>query len=291
MKFTAAAALLAATTLTLPASQAQADPTSYHIMRPQGKLAHLQHPPKAATVVYFGGPVVSTVNVVAVLWGSKLPAATKTNIGPFLQSIVNSTFVDQLAQYSTVGITGTNGDPGTGQTITRGTYGGLVTITPANKSTTLTDKAITTELQAQIAAGKLPAANLNTLYMIYFPASITITIDGATSCIDFGAYHESVSATNVPTNIFYGVMPACGGFSSITVASSHEFAEAVTDPLPTPGSHPAYPQAWNDATGDEIADLCEGSNTTLVTKAKTYSIQEVYNNSKNACATGKFTSP
>jgi len=290
MKFAiTAASLLTAASLAL--SPALADPTAYHIMRPASKIARGGHP-RAATVLYFGGPVISTVNVVGVLWGSKVPATTKSNIGPFLQSIVNSTFVDQLKQYSTVGITGTNGDPGTNQTIARGTYAGLVTITPKNKATKLTDALVTAELQAQIAAGVLPAANLNTLYMIYFPSNITITLDGLTSCIDFGAYHESVSATVTPNNVFYGVMPACGGgFASITVASSHEFAEAVTDPLPTPGSNPAYPQAWNDSMGDEIADLCEGNNTRLTTKTKTYTIQEVFNNSKNACATGKFTSP
>ena len=42
---------------------------------------------------------------------------------------------------------------------------------------------------------------------------------------------------------------------------------------------------------EKFAAFLDGNVQTLVTKAKTYSIQEVYNNSKNACATGKFTSP
>ena len=147
-------------------------------------------------------------------------------------------------------------------------------------------------MKAQIAAGKLPAANLNTLYMIYFPPGITITLGGGQSCSSFGAYHEAVSSTVTPNNVFYGVMPDCGGgFATITVVSSHEFAEAISDAIPTPGTHPAYPQAWNTANGYEIGDLCEGHDTTLTGAGETYTVQEVFTNSTNACATGKFTSP
>ena len=185
-----------------------------------------------------------------------------------------------------------NGHPGTNQTITRGFFRGKVRITPSNSSKTLSDGDIRTELHAQIAAGALPAADLNTLYMIYFPADITITLGGGRSCTSFGAYHEAISSTVTPSNVFYGVMPDCGGgFSSITVASSHEFAEAVTDAIPTPGSHPAYPQAWNTANGFEIGDLCEGHDTTLAGGGETYTVQEVFTNSTNACATGNFTNP
>jgi len=291
------AGLFAASCLAAPI--AHADDANYHMMKPLKSVIHTPHARAAATpharaaatMLYFGGPVISKVNVVAVMWGANVPKATATGIGPFLAGLVNSTFVDQLSDYDTVGITAQNGDPGTGQTISRGSFAGVITITPANKATTLTDKQVTTELAAQIASGALPAANLNTLYMIYFPSSITIKLGSATSCVDFGAYHESVSATETPSNIFYGVMPACGAFASITYASSHEFAEAVTDPLPTPGSHPAFPQAWNDKGGNEIGDLCEGDNAKLVTKSKTYAITQVFNNTKGACQPGKFTSP
>ena len=87
-------------------------------------------------------------------------------------------------------------------------------------------------------------------------------------------------------------MPDCsGGFSYVTSVSSHEFSEAITDAIPTPGSNPAFPQAWNDANGNEIGDLCEGHDTTLTAGSRTYTVQEVFTNDTNACATGKFTSP
>ena len=100
------------------------------------------------------------------------------------------------------------------------------------------------------------------------------------------------SPGTVGNNVFYGVMPDCnGGFVEQTVSSSHEFAEALTDGIPTPGSHPAYPQAWNTSDGEEIADLCEGTRTTLTAGSKSYKIQQVFLNTTKACGKGAFHSP
>src|SRR5206468_4133529 len=84
------------------------------------------------------------------------------------------------------------------------------------------------------------------------------------------AYHEGFnSKSGAP--IFYGVMPVCGGFGcgfgnafdNLTIVSSHEALEAITDPFPTPGDKPAYPQAWNTTDGQEIADLCQSVSGTV----------------------------
>jgi len=284
------AALAGSLSLALPAAAAP-DGTAYHLYRPGLLSAPAGAPRSAPTMLYYAGPVIASVKVAVVLWGAGVPKSTTSAIAPFFKAMVNSTYVDQLAQYST-NITGVNGMMGTDQTIIRGSFRGKFRITPSNGSKSLTDGDVRTELKAQIAAGKLPAANLNTLYMIYFPADITITLGGGRSCSSFGAYHEAVSSTVTPSNIFYGVMPDCGGgFPTITVVSSHEFAEAITDAIPTPGTHPAYPQAWNTSNGYEIGDLCEGHDTTLTGGGETYTVQEVFTNSTNACATGSFTSP
>jgi hypothetical protein len=275
--------------LALPAFGDEPDAGVYHVYRP--KLRVPAPPPAAATMLYYAGPVISSVKLAVVFWGAGVPKTTTTRIGPFFSALVNSTYVDQLAQYDTH-ITGVNGKKGTDQSIVRGSYLGAFRITPADTAKTLTDAAVQKEVKAQITAGALPAADTDTLYMIYFPSNITITLDGMTSCVDFGAYHEARYGKITDKNIFYGVVPECGGgFSAITFASSHEFAEAVSDAIPTPGSHPKYPQAWNTSDGYEIADLCEGDSTTLTAAGKTYVITEVFDNARNACATGKFTSP
>jgi hypothetical protein len=239
----------------------------------------------SGSVKYFGGPVIANVKVVSVIWGSNVARATVVRIGPFLSALVNSNFVDQLGQYSTTILYGTQ------QTIVRGRFLGQVRITPYDKYPTVNDRAIQVELQKQIAAGRLPKADANTLYMIYFPFNVTDKSLGG-SCVKYEAYHASSSATVQPGNLYYTVMPDCGlGFDELTIASSHEFAEAVTDQIPTPGTQPAYPQAWNTANGYEIADLCEGTKTTLTAGTRRYYVQQVYLDSIAACAKGKFTSP
>ena len=290
--------ILALAGLTLGAASVDAgaaDSGSYHIFPMSGLLAtHPSANPRSRnatqTMLYYGGPVLPKIRVVSVIWGNDVNKVTVTNIGPFFSGLVNSTFVDQLKQYST-NLTAVNGQAGTRQTIGRGTFKGQYKITPIHKRTSLTDAAVQYELRAQIAAGHLPAANQNTLYMVYFPSYITITAGKLVSCRDFAAYH-SASPTTVGSNLFYGVMPDCGlGFAAHTISSAHEFAEALTDGIPTPGSHPAYPQAWNTSGGYEIGDLCEGTRSTLVANAKRYTIQQVFLNSTKACSTGTYHSP
>jgi hypothetical protein len=282
-------ALAAAIGIAAPALAAPTSGRAYHMFRTNQHI-DLQAP-AAKTMLYYAGPVLSSGKVAAVIWGKGVAKATVKGIGPFLAAIVNSTFVDQLAQYST-NIKGVNGMQGTNQTIGRGSFLGKFHITPANKSKTLTDAQVQTEIEHQIAIGALPKNDTDTLYMTYFPADITISLDGSLSCQAFGGYHEATINSIDPNNVFYAVMPDCGGgFPEQTIVSSHEFAEATTDSIPTPGTNPAFPQAWNTSNGYEIGDLCEGNDTTLTAAKKVYSIQEIFTNSTNACATGKFTSP
>ena len=288
------------TTAALTALALSLCPPMSAIAAPQGKAYHIYQPnlfPKASapaqtSMLYYGGPVISTTKVVVVLWGPKVPKGTTSIVKPFFKALTNSTYVDQMSQYSTVGITGVNGDPGTNQTIARGGFRGKFVITPVNKNTNLTDADVQTELEGQISAKNLPKADLNTLYMIYFPAGIVITLDGLRSCASFGAYHEAVSSNVTPKNIFYGVMPDCGyNPAQMTSVSSHEFAEATTDAIPTPGSNPAFPQAWNTSDGYEIGDLCESSQGKLTAGGQTFTVQQVFLNTTHACSTGNYTSP
>ena len=272
----------------LLAGQAVASEPHVHLYRPS---IHPESAKAGLTMQYFGGPVLSAVKVEVVFWGPSVAPATVAGISGFLGALANSTYVDQLAQYAT-NRTGVNGHVGTNQKIGRGRVIGTVAITPVNTSTTLTDAAVRGELLHQITTGKLPQRDPNILYLVYFPAGTTIKLGSSTSCVQFGAYHGATPGKVGKSNLFYGVMPDCGGgFVSQTVVSSHEFAEAVSDAIPTPGSSPAYPQAWNDAGGNEIGDLCEGSNATLTTPTRSYGVQEIFTNSTNACAAGNFVSP
>jgi hypothetical protein len=241
---------------------------------------------------YFGGTVFSSVEVVSVIWGSNVNSQTVAAMPGFLKAIVNSTFLDMIGEYSTKGVKTVNGHKSSNQTINRGTFYGQVQITPKNQNTTITNKDVWKELQYQIAQGILPTQSPNMLYMIYFPSNVTIEAFGLTSCQAFGAYHFASSKRPSKTNIFYGVMPDCGySVDSHEIVSAHEFGEATTDNIPTPGSNPKFPQAWNNSAGYEIGDLCEGTQGELVTKKTTYYVQQLYLNSTGGCSTGNYKSP
>ena len=250
----------------------------------------------AGKVLYYGGPVISHAKVIAVFWGASVAAETQSKIGPFYANMLDSTYMDWLNEYAT-NVTAVDGRKGTNQTIGRGSYAGSVTITPANTATDLTDAMVQAELDAQIAAGKLPPADADSLYMIYFPAGVSISIEGQKSCSSFCAYHEGFKSARSGANVYYGVMPVCGfgcgvggsTFDSLTVVSSHECIEAVTDPFPTPGDSPAYPQAWNDPKGQEIGDLCASGNSTVTGHGITSQVQWEWANSSNACAQGPWS--
>ncbi len=242
-------------------------------------------------VRYYGGPVISQATVYVIFWGQNVDAQTRAKIGPFYANILNSGYLDWLSEYDT-NVPAVGGRAGTGQIISRGRYAGATTIIPENKSKSLSDAAIERELSAQIADGRLPPANADALYMIYFPSGISVSLpDGSLSCQDFEGYHEGFAAkSGVP--VYYGVFPDCGtGFEDLSVTSSHETLEAITDPFPTNGTHPAYPQAWNSETGDEISDLCDGVDTSYVTGpgGLVSEVEPAWSDLANACNMGPWT--
>jgi hypothetical protein len=136
--------------------------------------------------------------------------------------------------------------------------------------TTIDDTAIGAYIQAQITAKVLPPPVRNsTLYVMFYPDTTDITLQGQHSCHSFGGYHNEVQLANGDT-VPYAVLPRCGsngqlaGIDAVTSTTSHELVEASSDPYPM--SNPAYqfPEAnglaWALAGGGEIGDLCEFNN-------------------------------
>src|SRR6185436_9828622 len=132
----------------------------------------------------------------------------------------------------------------TGQTITRGTaqQGVQLQTLKVATSNTITDDnaAIGQEIIAQIDAGVLPKPTYdaqgypNTLYVAFFPDTVSIKLEGMKSCQAFGGYHYSVPYTAQAAckgqYLPYAVIPSCGATGSqLSVVVSHEMAEAVTD--------------------------------------------------------------
>ena len=292
MKFLPMLAASAAMSALMLAAPAQAFMhKNYHIF-PMG-AANGHQPAGQGDMFYYGGSVFSSVKLVSVIWNKNVLQTTQTQIPLFSAAIVDSTYLDQMQEYNTKGVIAVNGHKGTKQKIERGTYLGQFLLKPHNKSTSLTDADVQVELKHQIADGNLPPRDLNTLYMVYFPANISIDLQGSKSCQAFGAYHFATNINKLSKkNLFYSVEPECNqGLSFLTFVAAHEFAEATTDNVPTPGSNPDFPQAWNDVLGFEVGDKCSGQGK-LTSTAGSWTVTQYYLNSLHGCSTkANYTSP
>jgi hypothetical protein len=113
---------------------------------------------------------------------------------------------------------------------------------------------------------EFPAPGANTLYALFYPSTTTIYVGGLVSCDGLGSYHNSMKVPGTGTPIIYAVIFRCGrsgpsALDALTLATSHELVEAVTDPQPF--ADPAYISVDDDhavftisAGGGEVADLC-----------------------------------
>jgi hypothetical protein len=261
--------------------------------------------PAGAHLTYFGGPIISNVQVIQVLYGSgsynaQVAGSTSPTMGNFFADITSTGLITLLQQYNTP-VSG-----GTGQTFGNGTFAGLFQIVPAagNNGSTITDAQIQSELLAQINAGHLPApvldaqGNPNTLYMTYFPPGKTISQGGSNSCQagGFCAYHGTTSSLLNGHNVLYGVLPdmqagsgcatGCGSsttFGNYTSVTSHELVEAMTDAQVGIATVFGPPLAWYDMTNGEIGDICNAQQGTYVANGTSYTIQLEFSNSANNC--------
>ena len=222
-----------------------------------------------AKLTYRGGPVIPNVKVVTVFWGASVP--NQPDINAFFTAVTNSPYFDWLAEYNTPS-----------QKIGRGTLLASY-VDPVSGSSSLSDGQIAAELKKLIGAGKVPKNDGNTLYMVYFPPGVTISMGGDSSCSSFCAYHNSDSYGG--QNLYYGVMPhlggacagGCGGgteFQNLCSASSHEMIEAVTDPNVGNGD-----LAWYDDSQGEIGDICNQEEGTI----SGFNVQAEWSNKKGAC--------
>jgi hypothetical protein len=285
----AAGALLLAAAATARAAQPQVHDMS--------RGATIASAPAGAHLTYFGGRVISNVQVVQVLYGgsqsdyaSGVWNTSTPSLASFYSGVTQSPYFDWLVEYDTPSAGGTD------QVIGLGTFLGQVHITPsaANDQATISDAQIQSEIGAQLTAGSLPpptkdpAGNPNTVYMINFPRGKTIALGSNLSCQNFCAYHTTFSLG--VQSVYYAVLPdmeapsgcasGCGAnpvaFNNQTAVASHELVEQVTDPVAT--------RAWYDTTNGEIADICNAQQGAVIGRdGVTYVVEKLFSNAASDC--------
>jgi len=136
---------------------------------------------------------------------------------------------------------------------------------------TIDDAAIQTWLAGKLNGNDpaFPAATANSIYVLNYPAGVTITLGGQQSCMSFGAYHSDLAldVAHAGAYVSYAVIPRCSGGNGLTSmqnstsATSHELIEAATDPYPNHA--PAFSTVDTDHRywsrtlgGGETGDMC-----------------------------------
>jgi hypothetical protein len=195
-----------------------------------------------------------------------------SDLDRFFDFIVKSSYMDLLHEYSTASTEIQQGLRLASAHVADSEPG---TLTPSGRQ--VTDDQIRTALQGWITNHTVPATTANTLYFIYLPPNVVCLALNLQSCGSpqgFCGYHNHIG------NIYYAVIPYvnCSGcvfpgqfLDTLTEVSSHEFAEAITDP---------EANGWYDVSGDEIGDICNRQTTTL----GGFLVQTEWSNAQGACA-------
>jgi len=227
----------------------------------------LAAPVTAAKLTYRGGPLLPTVQVFNFFWGTAwqgLQAALVQEINQFFDFVLTSALMDQLAEYSVPG-----------SSIGHGSRAGAV-ILSTDPPSAIADADIQKLIQQEISSdAAVPQPTPNSLYYVFLPPGVTVTLDGSASCSNFCGYHSDINGT-----IFYAVMPypdcsGCTGtlavLDALTSTTSHELCEAITDPVPG--------QGWYDDQNGEIGDICAWKTKQL----GSYTVQLEWSNSAGSC--------
>ncbi len=140
----------------------------------------------------------------------------------------------------------------------------------------------------------MAAPDANRLYVVYVQPNAIISLDGTTSTQGLLGYHSAfagVTASGQAVDVHYAVVAYPGGsvgnttltasaFDTQTAVTSHELAEAVTDPnigYKTPG--------WYDFFRGEIGDITQNS----LTRLNGYLVQQVAGQNDQPLALTGFT--
>jgi hypothetical protein len=215
------------------------------------------------------GPIVESAEVTAVFIGSEWRrrqglSRQSNQLADFLDVIVKSALIDQLAEYNTKR-----------RTIRYGRLLGRVTIDVRRFPPVVSNQWLRHLLLQQTASGDLQAPTPNRLYFLYLPPGVRVAQGGSSSCRNFCGFHDSIGG-----QVFYAVVPypSCQGckhnlstLDALTVSSSHELAEAVTDPVPGRG--------WYDDVYGEIGDPCAWQTKTVAGNE----VQREWSNQGNRC--------
>ena len=241
--------------------------------------------------LYHGGAVVLDPQVFAVYVGDWIAPASQARaarLNQFLTDLVASSYMNILSQY------------GCG---TAGSFIGAAFV--ANVNHELQETTIHQLIQAAIDSGTIPEpTNHNSCYVLFLDDATGVKDPGlkivmceADSDNAFGYHNVFATVANNPCN--YAIIPGlsdtclddtCHGSHTCslrttqtqeqrqTQVASHEFAEMISNP---------NGDAWfDDSSGNENGDLCNGMPGTITVAGRTWTVQRMYSKADDVSSKG-----
>ena len=236
---------------------------------PDASIGFVEAPHGSAPqLVDLGGPVLTAPKIVPIFFAND--ATVQAQIEDFLTQLAASPY----------------------WTTTTSEYGvGPITVMPTIVSADApptTDTGLETWLAGNfdgMHAGFPATPDQGTIYSVFLPAGITLHTEFGDSCQSFGGYHDEAMGLQ-GQSIVYALLPRCGagadGVDSLTVATSHEWIEASTDPFVETAL--AYGDADPDhyvmslTPGAEAGDYCEYLPSAAARLVGTYAVQRTWSN-------------
>lgn len=244
--------------------------------RPSCRTSQSNAPQVSGALTYGGGAVATNPVVYLDFWGSQWDSDSN-GVEQYMQSLFSGlgdnsdTWSTTMTQY-----TDGNGNP---VTFTGSVLGGTVVddAAPAPQSASQADIAA----EAQNAASFFGVSGPNVDIFVVSPSGTNP--DGFPNT-GFCAWHDwngTTAYTNMPYVLDAGF--SCGANSvqnqldGFSIVGGHEYAEAVTDPVP--------PSGWTDQfNGEEIGDLCAWMNLQAISfDTGTFAMQPLWSDNDNGC--------
>ncbi len=233
------------------------------------------HPPMPQ-VVTNGGPVMKSPKAVPITFQSDTAAA---QLEQFVTKIAGSNYWTAATSEYGVGAL-------TAESAIRLSETPPTTMSDAQVQAWLTSKIV----NGDDAGPPFPQPDDDTVYVVFFPASVTITLMGFPSCNGFDGYHSDFKIGS--QKVAYAVLMRCTTLGAVTLAASHELVEVATDPFSADTTTAAYYQPDADhfvweygGGGGEIADMCSAfPNASYVEPDLGYIVQHVWSNARAAAS-------
>jgi hypothetical protein len=208
------------------------------------------------------GTVIQFLRAYLIFWGSAWtsnppPTPTTAQVADAVNRILSGGYLTGLSQYRGIG---------------QGYILGSTTITSSNPPNGFTDTNVSNFINGLINAGTIPNldADNQTLYIVFMPRGTN-----ASNSNFIGEHTYFTNSNN--KRVHFAWVTNNGTLSSISIITSHEIAEAMTDPE---GSAILGDAGTCSGTGwCEIGDVCQGTDGTV----NGASVQSYWSQNDKAC--------